>query len=113
MTLRDIDQLPFGVIRLDEEGRVTLHSKREKELSGFGGRAVLGRDFFAQIAPCMNNPRFRGRIDAMKARGMVDVKFVHTGDFDDPTKTVEVRAQSASDGGLWLFMHRGGLIAPM
>ena len=101
-----IDRLPFGVVRLSAKGGVTFYSKTEGRLSGYGDRPVLGRHFFDAIAPCMNTPSFRARIQEEKRRGTLDFEFGHTGDFDDPARFVRVRVCSASDGGYWLLLSR-------
>ena len=100
-----VNALAFGAIRLDAEGRVTFYSDAERRLSGFR-EETLGRSFFAEIAPCMNNPSFRGRIDRAMAAGKLDIAFDFIGDFDDAAKALRVRIQSASGGGCWIFMQR-------
>ena len=102
----ELDGWPFGVIRLDREGHVLFHSQSEKRLSGFGDREVLGRDFFTSIAPCMNNPMFRGRIAQAQRAGAFAMEFSYVGDFADASRPLQVRIESASDGGLWIFMKR-------
>lgn len=101
-----VDTLPFGAIRLDEEGRVLFYSEAERRLSGYGARPVANHNFFAGIAPCMDNPRFRGRIEAARQSGKLDLEFTHIGDFEDRDRELTVRIQSASDGGYWIFMRR-------
>ena len=100
-----VDNLPFGVIRLDAGGNVVFFSESERRLSGYR-KDVLTRHFFSEIAPCMNNPAFRRRIDDALAKGMLNMAFDHIGDFDDAAKALRVRVQSASDGGCWLFLRR-------
>ena len=105
-SMDELDRWPFGVIKLDAAGGVTFHSASEKRLSGFGDRPVLGRDFFTSIAPCMNNPMYRGRIERARQAGGLFVEFSYTGDFADAARELRVRIESASDGGLWIFMQR-------
>ncbi len=100
-----IDTLPYGAIRLDTSGNVVFYSAAERQLSGCT-LDVMHRPFFTEIAPCMNNSGFKGRIDRALAAGTLDVAFDHIGDFDDGTKALRVRVQSASGGGCWIFMHR-------
>jgi hypothetical protein len=38
--------------------------------------------------------------------GTLDISFSHTGDFDDRHRELEVRVQSASDQGVWIFLRR-------
>lgn len=101
-----IDALPFGAIRLDASGTVRYYSNAERQLSGSGDRERLGKPFFTEIAPCMDNAGFKGRIDGAIAAGTLDLEFTHVGDFDDRERELTVRIQSASDGGYWIFMRR-------
>lgn len=101
-----IDELPFGAIRVGADGHVTFFSRTEAQQSGLGTLATTGLDFFRHIAPCMNSPMVRGRIEAALNAGTLDVRLRHVGDFADRGRTVEVRAMSASEGGFWLFNRR-------
>jgi photoactive yellow protein len=69
-----IDRLPFGAIRLDASGVVRFYSRAEARLSGYGTRKALGLHFFTQMAPCMDNPEFRGRIERALAAGTLDIE---------------------------------------
>ncbi|CAH2601049.1 Photoactive yellow protein [Rhodovastum atsumiense] len=106
LTPAQIDALSFGVIRVDEQGIVRHYSASERRLSGSGARERLGHTFFTDIAPCMNTPDFRGRIEAALARGTLDIHFEHTGDFEDADRVLQVRVQSARAGGFWVFLQR-------
>jgi photoactive yellow protein len=107
LTPDQINTLPYGVIRLDHAGKVTLFNDAERGLSGYSQQAS-GQTFFTDIAPCMNNPNFRGRIDRARASGRLDITFVHLGDFNDMTREITVRVQSARGSGCWLFLKREG-----
>ncbi|WP_431268694.1 hypothetical protein [Dankookia sp. P2] len=102
-----IDLLPFGVIKLDAEGRVTLYSATERRLSGYRG-AGLGQFFFDEVAPCMDNDEFRGWIDVARAAGHLDIAFGYVSNMPNGQRDVEldVRVQSAGDGGCWVFLKR-------
>lgn len=102
----EVNALPFGVVRLDSAGKVVLFSEAERRLSGYWAE-TLGRSFFVEIAPCMNNPTFKGRIEAAMATGRLNLAFGHVGDFADLSRTLDVRVQSASGGGCWIFLKRG------
>ena len=105
LSIEQLNALPFGVILLDRDDIVIHYTDVERRLSGFP-REALGRAFFADIAPCMNNPVFRSRIDDAKRRGALNIAFEHIGDFTDPHRSIRVRIQSASNGGTWMFLHR-------
>lgn len=102
----EIDQLPFGVVKLDSDKAVKVFNKTEREYSGFGERPALERLFFIDVAPCMNNGYFKGRIERAIAAGKLDVVFTFIGDFSDRDRELTVRAQPAQDGGLWIFIKR-------
>lgn len=101
-----IDRLPFGAIRLDAAGKVIRHNATERRLSGYGGRDSLGKSFFTDIAPCMATEGYRGRIERALQAGTLDLEFTHIGDFEDRERELNVRIQSASGGGYWIFMQR-------
>ncbi len=98
--------LPFGLVGLDAQGRVDFYSRREREQSGLGEREITGLDFFGSVAPCMDTPRIRGRIEADHGDGGLDVEVGHTGDFADRSRVFRVRMMSRPDGGFWLAHHR-------
>ncbi|NRB60168.1 MAG: photoactive yellow protein [Winogradskyella sp.] len=50
-----MDDLNFGVIRMDRNANIKAYNKYELNLSGNQREEVLGKDFFKQIAPCTNN----------------------------------------------------------
>ena len=102
----ELDALPFGVIKLDASRRVTFFSRTEAELSGYGDRPAIGKNFFMDLAPCMGTPEFLSRFERAHAERTLDVLFEHVGDFKDATRVLRVRIQAASDGGTWIFLKR-------
>ena len=100
-----VHALPFGAIRLNHEGNVVFYSDAERRLSGYRKDAV-SHSFFSEIAPCMNNPDFRGRIDKALQAGKLNITFSYIGDFEDPARQLDVRVQSATGGGCWIFIRR-------
>lgn len=106
LTLEEIDQLPFGVIGLDAEETVRVYNSTEAKLSGYRDRPSRGKLFFVDVAPCMNNGYFKGRISKALQGGSLDVTFTFVGDFEDGDRELTVRAQAAKDGGIWIFHRR-------
>jgi photoactive yellow protein len=102
----EIDDLSFGVIGLDPDGTVRVYNKTEARASGYGSRPAAGALFFENVAPCMNNGYFRGRIDKARASGKLDIRFTFVGDFSDRERELTVRVQAAKDGGTWIFHRR-------
>lgn len=109
MSADDIDRLAFGVIGLDPEGTVRVYNETEARLSGRKGRPTEGKMFFGDVAPCMNNSYFKGRIDKALSSGTLDIEFTFVGDFSDRNRELRVRVQSAKDGGIWIFHQRPSL----
>jgi photoactive yellow protein len=107
LTPEDIDLLPFGVTGLDSDNVVRICNRAELERSGFGDRVALGRLYFVDVAPCLNNGYFKGRIDKARREGRLDIAFNFIGDFSDSARELAVRAQSGRDGGWWIFIERG------
>ncbi len=103
---RELDLLPFGVIGLDTKGVVRVFNATEAQSSGRKSRPSHGLDFFVDVAPCMDNGYFKGRIEKALKAGKLDISFTFIGDFSDRNRELSVRAQSASDGGIWIFHDR-------
>lgn len=106
LPVQALDDLPFGAVRLDAEGVVRVYSGAERRLSGSGDRPRLGLQFFREVAPCMDGPHYRGRIERAMAADRLDIEFGWTGDFADAERSMRVRVQSATGGGCWIFMQR-------
>lgn len=51
----DIERLPFGVVGMDQQLICTLYNEFESHKAGLPAERVVGRPFFEEIAPCMNN----------------------------------------------------------
>jgi photoactive yellow protein len=50
-----LDQLPFGVVAMTDNGVVEVYNATESRLSGLSPNKVAGRHFFSAVAPCTNN----------------------------------------------------------
>lgn len=50
-----LDALPFGVIGFAPDSIVTLYNATESKNAGLRPERVLGKHFFEEVAPCMNN----------------------------------------------------------
>lgn len=69
----ELDQLPFGVVGIDREGRVCRYNQFEAKLAQFQPSEVIGRVFFGEIARCMDNAMVAGRLAlAVKSNESLD-----------------------------------------
>jgi photoactive yellow protein len=50
-----LDRADFGVIGFDSESKVCVYNHLEARLSGYARSAVIGRNLFTEVAPCLNN----------------------------------------------------------
>lgn len=64
-----LDQLRFGLIGFDAEGRVRRYNAAEAACSGLKKPAVLGQLLFTELAQCMNNFLVAQRFEDALAEG--------------------------------------------
>lgn len=87
-----LDQLPYGVIALDLEGRVVRYNQAESRFARLDRRQVLGRMFFREVAPCTATPEFQGRFQALAESGAPGdtAQFTYIFDFKFGAQLVEI-----------------------
>jgi photoactive yellow protein len=78
LTRAEADALPFGALKLDDDGIIQLYNRFESELAGVSTAQAEGANFFTQIAPCTNNRLFFGKLKAGVAAGAMDLHFPYT-----------------------------------
>lgn len=49
------DAVSFGAIAIDREHRAVAYNAVESRAAGLSPERVLGKPFFSEVAPCMNN----------------------------------------------------------
>lgn len=106
MTSEQLDQLPFGAIQLDSEGRILAYNATEESISGRKREEVVGRNFFADVAPCTRVKRFHGAFREGIERGELNEVFDFTFRFPTGPKDVRIRMilSSVPRPGVWLFV---------
>ncbi len=71
----ELDGLPYGVIVLDGRGRIVAYNDTESRMAGLPREAVLGRQFFGEVAPCARVQAFEGRFqDVVQGRSKLGVE---------------------------------------
>nr|WP_281300459.1 MULTISPECIES: photoactive yellow protein [unclassified Iodidimonas] len=103
----EIDKLAFGAIQLDKNGTVIQYNAAEGEITGRDPSAVLGKNFFKEVAPCTATPEFEGKFKKGVAAGDLNVMFEYIFDYQmQPTK-VKVHMKKALMGdSYWVFVKR-------
>lgn len=56
---RDVDEFAFGAIQLDAEGVIHVYNAAEAQITGRDPKAMIGKNFFDDVAPCTNREGFR------------------------------------------------------
>jgi len=104
VTEEDLEQLPFGAVRIDEKGAILSFNQAEEARFRFKRAAVIGRSFFEDVAPCTSVRAFRGRFDELVEAGrsgQADLEFV----FERPNESQLVRVLLS-----WDAVAREGLL---
>ena len=99
----ELDKLPFGVILLDREGKILFYSATEARQSGHR-TPPLGQNFF-DVSRWRNKSGLREEIMRAIETENADIEFAWTGDDGPPAREMRIRLQSASRGGVWMFVE--------
>ncbi len=102
----ELDQLPFGAIRLDREGTILSFNQAEVDLSGRKKENVLGRNFFTQVAPCTNVQEFAGQFREGVGLGRLHTVFPYVFDYEMEPRHVWVTLfYSNETNTAWVFVR--------
>jgi len=99
------DALPFGAIQLDANGVILRYNKAEEKISGRNTSDVLGKNFFADIAPCTRVKRFLGAFQAGVEHRSLNEVFDFTFAFKTGPRDVRIRMiySEAPRTCVWIF----------
>lgn len=75
LSREQLDDLPYGVIRVDRDGLVLAYNRTEADLAGKVADDVVGRNFFTDVAPCTDVREFSGRFRQAFERGEMRESF--------------------------------------
>jgi photoactive yellow protein len=104
---KQIDELAFGAIQLDGQGKILRYNEAEAEITGRKASAVIGTNFFRDVAPCTNTARFKGVFEAGVRSDNLNTMFEYVFDYKmTPTKVKIHMKKAISDGTFWIFVKR-------
>ena len=108
MSEHEIDDLAFGAVQLNAEGKVLMYNAAEGEITGRSPDEVLGKNFFTEVAPCTNSTAFKGKFDEGVGAGNLNALFEYTFDYNMTPTRVQVHMKSSvvNDGTFWIFVKR-------
>lgn len=103
---KGLDQLPFGAIRLDRNGTILAFNQAEAALSGRRPDAVVGKNFFTEVAPCTNVQEFAGRFREGIEKGQLHTVFPYVFDYRmDPRNVWVTLFYSNETETAWVFVR--------
>lgn len=111
----ELDALPFGVICLDDEGTILRYNLYESRFARLDRNTVIGRNFFAEVAPCTRTEDFEGRFrsfvaDSGQGSGL---RFDFLFDFKFGAQYVAIElCRAASAPRYYLLVNRTKVIGP-
>jgi photoactive yellow protein len=100
-----IDACPFGVIRLDPQGRILQYNRYEERLANYKREDVIGKSFFFEVAPCTRVRAFYGRFLDGIARGTLNATFGFVFPFASGARRVEVTLYSRGGDDVWVLVR--------
>lgn len=72
----ELDAMPFGAIVVDFAGGIVAYNQYEARLARKDRDAVVGKNFFRDVAPCTAVQAFEGRMQAfIRSRDAVSERF--------------------------------------
>jgi photoactive yellow protein len=106
MSEEQLDDLPFGAIRLDKDGTILSFNMSESKLTGRKKERVVGRNFFTEVAPCTNVMDFAGRFREGMAKKELHAIFPYRFDFQMAPRDVTVTLfYSKQTDSAWVFVR--------
>lgn len=98
-----LDRLPFGVIGLDSDDMGEFYNTHEERNSGLPRGIVVGRHYFSDVAPCMNNYLVAERL----AEAQLDVTLPYVLTFRMRPTPVRLRLlRAAKASRRWVLIAR-------
>ncbi|RUO43255.1 photoactive yellow protein [Idiomarina aquatica] len=107
MNKEQLDKVAFGAIQLDANGNIIQYNAAEGDITGRDPSAVVGKNFFNDVAPCTNSPEFKGKFDEGVKNGDLNTMFEYTFDYEMKPTKVKVHMKKALSGdSYWVFVKR-------
>jgi photoactive yellow protein len=107
MTRIDADGHDFGVVKVDDAGKILMYNKYESEMGGYAASAVEGKNFFTDIALCTNNALFFGQFKKGVAAGTLNMLFPYMFTYKMKPTNVKVHMYRDADSKTnWVFVKK-------
>ena len=110
MSDAEIDDLAFGLVELDRDGKILRYNAAEADIAGLDQEGMVGRDFFKDVAPCTQTDVFEGRFRKGVEEGKLDIEFAYVFDHQMPQTQVRVHMKQSDTGDTyWVMVKRVGV----
>ena len=104
---KELDDLAFGAIELDQNGNILQYNAAEGDITGRDPDAVKGKNFFTEVAPCTNTDEFYGKFKDGVQSGELNALFEYVFDYNMMPTKVKVHMKKALSGdSYWVFVKR-------
>lgn len=105
LTQTEADAAPFGIVKVDNNGKILLYNKYESELANVPIQTAVGKNFFTEVAICTNNRIFYGRFKEGMVNGDLDIAFNYVFTYKmKPTNVVIHLYHDKSSDSNWIFV---------
>lgn len=109
MSPEELDDLPYGVIKLDRQGVILQYNTTEGLITGRVADEVIGKNFFTEVAPCTNTPEFYGKFVEGFENKFLNTVFHYVFDYKMKPVSVKVHmvlAKYAEEYHMWVMVKR-------
>lgn len=107
LSRNDADSMDFGIVKLDDAGKVLMVNRYQSDLGGVAVPQFEGKHYFTQIAPCTNNGLFYGSFRKGVAANSLNITFPYTFNFKMKPTNVRIHMyRDAASRTNWCFVQR-------
>ena len=106
MREEELDNLPFGAIQLDTDGKILKYNSYESRLAGVKKENAIGKNFFTDVAPCTNVQGFYGRFkDGVEKKTLHEKFRYHFAFKNNPVDVTVTLFYSDITKSIWVFVR--------
>ena len=110
MPKAEFDALPFGAVKLDQTAKIIRYNATEGQITERDPVAVMGKNFFLDLAACGVGPMFWGRFKSgiMKVEYDEIFPYVYYHEMPEQAMLVRMCLSPVVDApkSMWVFVRR-------
>ncbi len=108
MSDAELNALDFGVVRVDNQGKILFYNRYESDLAGISPAEATGKNFFYDVAPCTNNRLFLGSFQQGVRDAALHILFFYTFTYRMKPTYVKVVLLKTKPDDNWIFVQKMG-----